>query len=60
IFNWWMWILIDLVYIPVYIQKELYATAGLYALFLILAAMALREWKRSEAETDRVAACIRN
>jgi nicotinamide mononucleotide transporter len=60
IFNWWMWILIDLVYIPVYLQKELYATAGLYAFFLLLAMLALREWKRSEAETDRVAAYFRN
>jgi nicotinamide mononucleotide transporter len=55
-----MWILIDLVYIPVYLQKELYATAGLYAFFLLLAMLALREWKRSEAETDRVAAYFRN
>jgi nicotinamide mononucleotide transporter len=60
IFNWWMWILIDLVYIPVYIQKELYATAGLYAFFLLLAAMALREWKRSVAETDPVAAYLKS
>lgn len=60
IFNWWMWILIDLVYIPVYLQKELYATAGLYAFFLLLALLALREWKRSEAETDPVAAYLKS
>jgi nicotinamide mononucleotide transporter len=52
IFNWWMWILIDLVYIPVYLQKELYATSGLYAFFLVLAVLALREWKKAQTQQD--------
>lgn len=56
IFNWWMWILIDLVYIPVYLKKELYATAGLYAVFLSLAVMALYAWQRTDAETDPLVA----
>lgn len=60
IFNWWMWILIDLVYIPVYLQKELYATAGLYAVFLLLAVMALRAWKRSETGADALAVYLKN
>lgn len=60
VFNWWMWILIDLVYIPVYLQKELYATAGLYAVFLLLAVMALRAWKRSETGADALAAYLKN
>lgn len=58
VFNWWMWILINLVYIPVYLQKELYATAGLYAVFLLLAVLALREWRRTEAEDNPAGASL--
>jgi nicotinamide mononucleotide transporter len=47
LFNWWMWILIDLTYIPLYVQRGLYATAVLYALFLVLAVMALKTWQDS-------------
>jgi len=58
IFNWWMWIFINLVYIPVYLQKELYATAGLYAVFLLLAFLALREWRQTEAENNPIDASL--
>ncbi len=45
--NWILWILADIVYVPMYIYKKLYVTSGLYAVFLILAIMGLVEWKRS-------------
>jgi nicotinamide mononucleotide transporter len=45
--NWYLWILVDIFYIPLYIYKGLPLTAILYFLFLILAIKGLKEWKRS-------------
>jgi nicotinamide mononucleotide transporter len=53
--NWVLWIVADLVYVPMYIYKELYVTAGLYAVFLVLAVMGLVQWRRS-LHADRAAA----
>lgn len=45
--NWIVWIAVDVIYVGMFIFKSLYMTAGLYAVFLVLAAMGLAEWKRS-------------
>jgi nicotinamide mononucleotide transporter len=45
--SWLGWILVDLAAIPVYAAKDLYLTAGLYTLFLLLASAGLLSWKRS-------------
>ncbi|MCB5188026.1 nicotinamide riboside transporter PnuC [Methylobacillus caricis] len=45
--NWHMWILIDGLYIGLYLHKHLYLTAVLYGLFALLAVLGLRAWKRS-------------
>lgn len=45
--NWWVWIVTDLVYIPLYLHKQLYLTAGLYALFLVLCILGARQWHRT-------------
>jgi len=45
--NWILWIIADIVYVPMYIYKHLYVTSGLYFVFLVLAIMGLVEWKRS-------------
>lgn len=47
--NWVLWILVDLAAIPLYALKQLYLTAFLYGLFLLLSALGLRAWARSEA-----------
>ncbi len=44
--SWWIWILADLVYIPLYIYKGLVLTSVLYFVFLLLCIFGLREWKR--------------
>jgi len=44
--NWSLWIAVDLVYVPLYVYKELHATAGLYALYLVLCLLGLRDWRR--------------
>ncbi len=42
--SWIGWIIVDVIYVPLYIYKELYLTAILYALFLLMAVMGLRAW----------------
>jgi nicotinamide mononucleotide transporter len=43
--NWALWIAVDVVYIGMYVYKRLYVTAVLYAVFLGLSVLGLREWK---------------
>jgi nicotinamide mononucleotide transporter len=45
--NWAVWVVVDVVYIGMFIFKQLYLTAGLYTVFLVLAVMGFRRWKRS-------------
>jgi nicotinamide mononucleotide transporter len=45
--NWWLWIVVDAVYVGMYLIKALYLTAGLYLVFVMLAVMGLVEWRRS-------------
>jgi nicotinamide mononucleotide transporter len=45
--NWWLWIAVDLIYIGEYVYKHLNLTAGLYALFVALAVLGLRDWRRA-------------
>ena len=44
---WWLWIVVDVVYVGMYAVKSLHATAGLYLLFVSLAVMGLRAWKKA-------------
>lgn len=45
--NWILWILIDIGAIALYIDRELYPTAGLYGGFLVMSLFGLREWIQS-------------
>ncbi len=51
--TWWFWIAVDVGYIGMYLAKGLWLTALLYAIFLVLCLVGLREWRRS---LDAVAA----
>jgi nicotinamide mononucleotide transporter len=42
--SWWIWILADLIYIPLYVYKGLRLTSLLYAVFLLLCIFGLRSW----------------
>ena len=44
--NWYIWIVVDAVYILIYVSKDLYLSAILYAVFLALAIQGIIEWKR--------------
>lgn len=44
---WWLWIVVDVVYIGMYLFKSLHLTAALYLLFVGLAVIGLRAWSRA-------------
>lgn len=44
--NWYFWILVDAAYVFIYVSKDLYLSAMLYALFLALAMHGYHEWKK--------------
>lgn len=56
--NWILWIAVDIVYVPMFITRNLPATAILYAVFLILAVLGFIGWRRSylDQPTRRLAA----
>ena len=45
--NWLVWLLVDSVYVGIYLYKELYLLAGLYFVFLILATDGYLKWRRA-------------
>lgn len=50
--NWSFWIAVDAMAIGVYLVKGLYPTAVLYAVFLGMCVVGLREWRASMESTD--------
>lgn len=44
--NWLIWIFVDLIYVGVYFSKDLYATGLMYLLYIGIASMGYRDWKR--------------
>ena len=44
--NWLLWILVNLVYVPLYLYKELPATAILYSVFFMMAVGGLWQWNK--------------
>jgi nicotinamide mononucleotide transporter len=54
--NWWLWIVVDLIYIGEYLYKNLVITAFLYAGLVVLAVLGLWEWRRAE-KASQIASC---
>ena len=44
--NWHAWIAVDVIYVGLFLYKGLHLTALLYALFVAMALVGLRAWKR--------------
>lgn len=44
--SWIGWIVVDIIYVPLYLAKGLALTAILYAVFLVMAVFGYREWHR--------------
>jgi nicotinamide mononucleotide transporter len=47
--NWHWWIVVNILSIGLYWQKQLYVFTGLYVIFLGMAVWGLIEWRRAEA-----------
>lgn len=45
--NWIVWIIVDILYVGLYVYKGLMLTAILYAIFIVLAIIGLRAWSRA-------------
>ncbi len=48
--NWWLWIVVDVIYVGEYLYKDLRATALLYAGLVLLAVLGLRDWRRAPVQ----------
>ncbi|MGJ9417445.1 nicotinamide riboside transporter PnuC [Massilia sp. CMS3.1] len=44
--NWHVWLVVDVLYVGLYIFKDLHVTALLYAVFVVLAWRGLRTWSK--------------
>jgi nicotinamide mononucleotide transporter len=45
--SWIGWIIADIIYVPLYIYKDLHLTAVLYLVFLVMATMGYFAWRKS-------------
>ncbi|HTJ29912.1 MAG TPA: nicotinamide riboside transporter PnuC [Acidobacteriaceae bacterium] len=54
--NWWLWIVVDIIYVGEYLYKHLILTAVLYAVFVALAMLGLRDWRRALGRQQTVPA----
>ncbi|GAA4028857.1 nicotinamide riboside transporter PnuC [Actimicrobium antarcticum] len=45
--NWHVWIVVDLLYIALYLYKGLALTAILYGIFVVMAVIGLRTWRKT-------------
>lgn len=44
--NWLIWIFVDIIYVGMYISKDLYATAIMYALYVYIALVGYLDWRK--------------
>lgn len=44
--NWLIWIFVDIIYVGIYIAKDLHLTAGMYALYVYIAALGYFAWRK--------------
>jgi nicotinamide mononucleotide transporter len=54
--SWALWIALDLIYIPTFLVRGMHPTAALYTIFLALAFLGWRDWRRSLQPTAFVPA----
>jgi nicotinamide mononucleotide transporter len=53
--SWFLWIAVDVMYIPLYLSRDLPLTAVLYGVFLILCLIGLNQWRSRWAELESAA-----
>jgi nicotinamide mononucleotide transporter len=45
--NWILWIIADVIYVPMYLYQHLYLTSLLYAVFVVMAVLGLIAWHKT-------------
>jgi nicotinamide mononucleotide transporter len=50
--NWIVWIVADIIYVGMYLFKDLHLTAALYFVFILLAIKGYNEWKKKIVPND--------
>jgi nicotinamide mononucleotide transporter len=45
--NWYVWIVADILYVGLYLDRRLYLTATLYAIFIAMCVTGLARWRRA-------------
>ncbi|MBW4623530.1 MAG: nicotinamide riboside transporter PnuC [Cyanosarcina radialis HA8281-LM2] len=48
--SWYLWIAVDIIYVPLYASRNLYLTSFLYGIFGLMAVRGLRNFQRIERE----------
>jgi nicotinamide mononucleotide transporter len=56
--NWLLWIVVDVLYVGLYIAKQAYPTALLYAGFVVLAMLGWRRWRLAVAVQQPVSLAL--
>jgi nicotinamide mononucleotide transporter len=51
--NWVIWVLVDVIYIGLFLMVGMYWTAGLYVVYVLIAIRAIREWNKEEGTRNR-------
>ena len=44
--NWLLWVFVDIIYVGIYIFKDLHLTAAMYAIYIVIALIGYMDWKR--------------
>lgn len=50
---WWLWIVVDVIYVGEYVYKHLLITSVLYAGFVVLAMIGLRAWQHADEDATQ-------
>jgi nicotinamide mononucleotide transporter len=53
--SWYLWVTVDLIYVPLYAWRELYVTSGLFAVLLVMAGGGLLTFLRLQRENEALA-----
>ena len=52
--QWWVWCIVDAASTALYVYKELYFTAALYAVYAIIAIFGYRKWKKMMQDEQHI------